>query len=304
MQMTDAIAQILPDGKRLHLQAGPIDLIIDADGNSAQVAQAFAQARVAFEPVLADLVTELVCLRTPLSDVVVPAGPVAKIMTDAAARFTAHNVTPMIAVAGAVADHILAAMLKGRDLDRVYVNNGGDIAFWLGDGQSFEIGIVSRVDAPEISLQARVCDTDNVQGIATSGWRGRSFSLGVADAVTVLAPTAALADAAATLIANEVDPGPCPQVTRCPANDLDPDSDLADRLIVTDVQSLSEHQIDVALSKAEKLVGQFIDAGHMIAASLSLQGHVRTMGNLANPFIETQISSETKSIVETQYAVG
>ena len=44
-----------------------------------------------------------------------------------------------------------------------------------------------------------------VRGIATSGWRGRSFSLGIADSVTVLAPTASAADAAATIIANAVD---------------------------------------------------------------------------------------------------
>ena len=44
-----------------------------------------------------------------------------------------------------------------------------------------------------------------MRGIATSGWRGRSFSLGIADAVTVLAATAAEADAAATVIANAVD---------------------------------------------------------------------------------------------------
>ncbi len=37
----------------------------------------------------------------------------------------------MAAVAGAVADHILAAMIAGRRLAKAYVNDGGDIALHL-----------------------------------------------------------------------------------------------------------------------------------------------------------------------------
>jgi uncharacterized protein len=65
-----------------------------------------------------------------------------------------------------------------------------------------------------------------VRGIATSGRHGRSLSLGIADSVTVLAATAAAADAAATLIANAVDLPGHAAVRRAPACSLDPDSDL------------------------------------------------------------------------------
>ena len=65
-----------------------------------------------------------------------------------------------------------------------------------------------------------------MRGIATSGWRGRSFSLGIADAVTVLADRAAAADAAATIIANAVDLPGHPAIVRVPACELAPDSDL------------------------------------------------------------------------------
>ena len=310
--MTGNFAKILPDGKRLHLQSGPIDLVIDADGDMSEVALAFEQASKAFEPVLVDLVSELAFLRSSLkpsslkgrelADTDGSCKTVAQIMVDAASRFADHNVTPMIAVAGSVADYILSAMRNERTLDRVYVNNGGDIALYLNDGRSFDIGIVERIDAPEISMKAHVTSMDPVRGVATSGWRGRSHSLGVADAVTVLAPTAALADAAATLIANVVDPGPCTEVTRSPARDLDPDTDLGDRLVTVDVQPLSAEQIDRALQAGQDLARSFADAGHIASASMSLQGSTRIAGRI-NTGINTNIAHNEPDL-EKQYAVG
>src|SRR5438445_257042 len=130
------------------------------------------------------------------------------------------------AVAGAVADEILAAMLAAAELDRAYVNNSGDIALHLAPGQSFAIGMVDRPDHPGLFGQARISASDGIGGIATSGRHGRSFSLGIADAVTILAANAAAADAAATVVANAVDLPNDPNVTRVPACDLDPQSDL------------------------------------------------------------------------------
>ena len=301
--MTEAFARMLPDGRRLHLQAGPIDLVIEADGKPDAVQQALVSAADAFQPILPDLVSELVMLRTPLVDgQLSPKGSVAKRMFDAAMKFAQHDVSPMIAVAGSVADFILQEMLAGNDLDRVYVNNGGDIALWLGEGQTFDIGIVSRFDAPEIDMTAQVSFADGIGGVATSGWRGRSFSLGVADAVTVLAPTAALADAAATLIANECDPGPCPQVQRTAARDLDPDSDLGDRQVTTDVAPLSDRQVRTALDQAEELAQEFVDAGLITAASVSLQGDVRVAGEIRQQEIHKIERHQNHG--EDQYAVG
>ena len=99
-------------------------------------------------------------------------------------------ITPMAAVAGSVADEMLAAMLAGRRLDKAYVNNGGDIAIHLAPGTTHD---ARRSPAPATALPTALLirADDPVRGIATSGWRGRSFSLGIADAVTVLAATAA-----------------------------------------------------------------------------------------------------------------
>ena len=96
----------------------------------------------------------------------------------------------MAAVAGSVAEEVLEAMLAAAALSRAFVNNGGDIALHLAPGTAYEIGLVDRPDRPSLFSTARIAAADPVRGIATSGWRGRSFSLGIADAVTVLAERA------------------------------------------------------------------------------------------------------------------
>ncbi|MFX7144802.1 hypothetical protein ABTI11_20165, partial [Acinetobacter baumannii] len=82
--------------------------------------------------------------------------------------------------------------------------------------------------------------------IATSDRHGRSFSRGIADAVTVLAKTASQADAAATIIANNVDLPGHPAIQRVPANELQPDSDLGSRLVTRAVGTLTEQEIETA----------------------------------------------------------
>ena len=126
-------------------------------------------------------------------------------------------ITPMAAVAGAVAEEILNAMTAAAELSRAYVNNGGDIALHLAPGEHFVAGMVERPDRPSLFGTATLDWAQPVRGIATSGWRGRSFSLGIADAVTVLADRAAMADAAATIIANAVDLPGHPAIVRVPA---------------------------------------------------------------------------------------
>src|SRR5258708_14478124 len=96
-------------------------------------------------------------------------------------------------------------------------------------------------------MRTMTIDADDVaRGVATSGRHGRSFSLGIADSVTVLARTASQADAAATVIANAVDLPGHPAITRRRASDLQPDSDLGARLVTRDVGRLSAAQIDRA----------------------------------------------------------
>src|SRR5262249_28174288 len=148
----------------------------------------------------------------------------------------AQFITPMAAVAGAVADELIAFFRSDPAITRAYVNNGGDIALHLTSGQTYRVGLyadlgrVKRREITGLDGDFEVTAEMSVRGVATSGWRGRSFSLGIADSVTVLAATAAEADAAATMIANRVNIDD-PAIQRAPANTLKDDTDLGDRLV-------------------------------------------------------------------------
>jgi len=268
----------LPDGRRLHLGHGPIDLIVEAFGPEREVAAAYRQVAGAFEGVLEGLVAELPALRRPLAAARPRlAGPVARRMLAAAWPHRAVFVTPMVAVAGAVADHMLAAMVAGRGLDRAYVNNGGDIALDLADGQGFRTGVVQRLQAPAIDGVAEITASMPVRGLATSGWRGRSHSLGIADAVTVLARSAAAADAAATLIANAVDVDH-PAITRRPASEVDDDTDLGERPVTVAVGRLDRRSVSRALDAGVTAAEAMRARGLVWGAVLALQGQVRVVG--------------------------
>jgi len=252
---------------RLHLQHGPIDLIIGAEGARED---AFAAAEARFATILQELVSELPLLRSPMP--VAPKKPVARRMARAATGYS-NFVTPMAAVAGAVADEVLAAMKK-TSVSKAYVNNGGDIALCLCAG-TFDIGIAG-LDASALG-KVTVRAGDGVAGIATSGQAGRSLSLGIADSVTVLAASAADADVAATLIANAVDVN-APEVVRERACDLDPDSDLGDRMVVTSYNGLALNQIKAALTAGEVFAGELVRQGRIKSAYLVLQGETRVVG--------------------------
>src|SRR5579863_4547102 len=225
-----ALIRMLPDGRRMHLHDGPIDLIVEANGTPRAVSAAYESAARRFVSVLDELCGELPLLRQPAhKHSERPRGVVARRMFAAVEPYCEECfVTPMAAVAGSVAEEILEAMTAAADIDGAYVNNGGDIAVHLGDRRSYKIGMVERPGDPSLFGYLEITSVDPVRGIATSGWRGRSFSLGIADAVTVLADCAATADAAATVIANAVNLPDHPAVTRVPARDISPDSDLGE----------------------------------------------------------------------------
>jgi ApbE superfamily uncharacterized protein (UPF0280 family) len=187
-------------------------------------------------------------------------------------------VTAMAAVAGAVADELLAAMRAAAPgITKAFVNDGGDIAVFAGPGEGLDIGMVALHAAPARDGALHITHGDGIGGVATSGRHGRSFSLGIADAVTVLARDAATADAAATLIANAVDI-PSPAIARAPARSLDPDSDLGDRLVTVRVGPLAEPEIAAALDAGAARADAWCRDGLIIAAALRLAGQARFAG--------------------------
>jgi ApbE superfamily uncharacterized protein (UPF0280 family) len=111
------------------------------------------------------------------------------------------GVGPMAAVAGAIAE------ATGRDLlaftPEILVENGGDI--YLKISKKRLVGIYAGQSALSKRIALEIMPGETPLGICTSsGTVGHSLSLGSADAVVVLSPSTALADAAATALCNMV----------------------------------------------------------------------------------------------------
>lgn len=275
--MSGPVAATTPDGSRLHLQHGPIDLIVEAWGSPSEVAAAYRRAWERFQPLLDELVAELPALRRALGEADPLSGPVARRMAAAVRPFADRFITPMAAVAGAVADEICGVMVSGSELRRAYVNDGGDIALFLTPGETLDVGLVPVPDRPALLGRATVRHDDLVRGVATSGRHGRSFSLGIADAVTVLADTAARADAAATLIANAVDLPGHPSIRRVPANELEPDTDLGSTMVTAEVGALTDDEAARALHAGVAEAERMRAEGLIAAAVLCLGDRVATV---------------------------
>jgi ApbE superfamily uncharacterized protein (UPF0280 family) len=275
--------RMLPDGRRLHLHDGPMDLIVEAFGSPTAVEAAYQAGCGRFVTVLDELCGELSFLRQPCSpDAPWPQGAVACRMVAAVMPYaTEYFITPMAAVAGAVAEQILAAMVSAAELSRAYVNDGGDIALHLSPGERFVVGMVERPERPSLLGTTLLHSGDPVRGIATSGWRGRSFSFGIADAVTVLADRAAAADAAATIIGNAVDLPGHPAIVRVPACELAPDTDLGSRRVTQAVGELTLPEVNRALEAGHRTAERLLRMGLIRSTALHLRGETRVVGVLA-----------------------
>lgn len=270
-------AHMLPDGRRLRLHDGPIDLIIGADGASDQIGKAYAAAAHRFATILDELCSGLSDLRKACGPE--PQGRVAQRMWQAILPYRDERfITPMAAVAGAVAEEILGCMTEAATLDRAYVNNGGDIALHLAGNAALKIGLVDRCDRPSLFATTVIAADHPCRGVATSGRGGRSFSLGIADAVTVLAASAPEADAAATVIANDVDLPGHPGIRRRRACELQPDSDLRDTPVTVDVGPLQPVEAEEALDRGVISATSLLARGLILAAALHLQGRTRCIG--------------------------
>ncbi len=269
---------LLPDG-RLLLEDGPIRLVVSIEADRAALALARAAAFRALDGLLGGLCEELPALRAPLGGRFPDAlrHPVARRMAEACWPHRARFVTPMAAVAGAVAERVRDAVASVPGVRGTCANNGGDVALHLAPGSApFRVGLVHDLAARAPDGMAVVRAGDGVRGVATSGWPGRSFSLGIADAVTVLAADAAEADVAATLIANAVD-AHHPAIRRAPARDLDPDSDLGDLLVTVGVGALPGRVVAEALARGLREAERMAERGLVAAALLRCQGQeVRT----------------------------
>jgi len=298
----NAQRSLLPDG-RWHFQHGPMDVVIGASGDPSALEDAHEDAWRRFCGILNELVQELPALRRPVQGPCPLEGPIARRMWHACEPYKSGFITPMAAVAGAVAQELMACYAVGG-VARAWVNNGGDIALHLAPSQSVRVGLyadLARLDHNQIrdgirtDGQFEVSSLLPVRGVATSGWRGRSFSLGIADSVTVLARTAAEADAAATVIANAVDLDDV-RVIRRPASELKDDCDLGLLPVTVEVPLLEPALVQQALRAGLRRAQALRAAGLIWSAALICQNQVAstdtaTLKTLENQRLGTRVGS-------------
>ena len=263
-----------------------MDIVIGADPvgphGPAAVEDAHENAWACFVPLLDELMQEWPVLRLPVQahQPCPLQGAVARRMWLACSPWAAqHFITPMAAVAGSVAQSLIASYDR-PGVARAWVNNGGDIALHLAPGQSARVGLYADLArlpvhgwGQDIPLDGAfdVTHAMPVRGVATSGWRGRSFSFGIADSVTVLAATAAQADAAASMIANAVKVNH-PGIVRQPAHSLRDMTDLGNMAVTVNVPALPPALVQQALQAGWQCARECQAQGWIAAAFLVCQG--------------------------------
>lgn len=260
---------------RLLLEYGPLHAVI-----WTVPAEFTAVAAAAALHALEHVAAHRVLVRRFIGEIL-PAGdlpPVVAAMIAATRVLKEPEATPMICVAGAIADAATdAAAAAGAAV--VTVNNGGDIALRLAPGRQIRVGLHSGLDAGAIAGTLTVTAADGIGGICTSGLGGRSLTRGIASAVTVLAPRAIAADAAASLVANQTYV-PYPGIEQAPARAVDPDSDLRDLAVTVRVppdlpDSVREEALRRGALEAERLGRTIHGAVLFVGSRRRLAGNVR-----------------------------
>jgi len=133
-----------------------------------------------------------------LTPIPAPDNPlVAKMMAQAAQK---ADVGPMAAVAGAIADLAVEAMLR-TGCQVAVVENGGEIM--AQSNQPVDVAVAAGEEPLSRRFGFRL--TEFPIGVATSSGRfSHAFSFGDAEAATVFCKNASIADAAATAVGNVV----------------------------------------------------------------------------------------------------
>ncbi len=268
-----------PSGETVTAAWGPMHLVIKAEKNGRpQIDAAREAAQTAFDCLARVAAWRGAFRRSALAFTPPPDDPLAATMVTAVAAVGAADLTPMAAVAGTIADAV-ADRLVTMGMHRAVVNNGGDIAVRLAGGQSVRVGLRSAIDDPGIAWVLTLDDRESDWGVATSGLGGRSFTRGIASAVTVVAERTAVADAAATAVANACNVED-ENIMRRPAEALDPDTDIAGLTVTVRVGPIHPVRQQRALARAAENAEALCEAGLIRGAVISLGRLSATAGGI------------------------
>jgi len=188
-------------------------------------------------------------------------------MIEATKKMEEPDLTPLAAVAGTTAD-VVADFMFSRGGTKIIVDNGGDIAIRLREGEVARVGIKTEIDAKQPTYLISIDSTMGIGGVATSGLGGRSFTKGIASAATVISESASFSDAAATVIGNFTN-AEDPNIVRFLAEKIYLDTDIAGEWVTVKAGKLSEEKIEEALnnglSKAYSVYQRVLIKGALIA---------------------------------------
>jgi len=199
-------------------------------------------------------------------------------MIEATKKMEEQDLTPLAAVAGTASD-VVADSMFSKGGTKIIVDNGGDIAIRLREGEVARVGVKTEIDANQPDYLISIDSAMGIGGVATSGLGGRSFTKGIASAVTVLSQTAAFSDAAATVIGNFTNVED-PNIMRSQAEKIYPDTDIAEEWVTIKVGKLSQEKIGEALNNGLTKAYTICQRGLIHGALIALQGRVAWTNSL------------------------
>ncbi|NWG03729.1 MAG: UPF0280 family protein [Syntrophaceae bacterium] len=265
--------QVLPDGIVL-VDYGPMRMFISASENGKPLIQLAEEGAQQAIRVLEDLAKYLPVIKRKSFELEIEEmyPDVVRRMIESTQKMEEPDLTPLAAVAGTSSD-VVADFIFGRGGTKIIVDNGGDIAIRLKEGEVATVGVKTEIDAKEPMYLISIDSTMGIGGIATSGLGGRSFTKGIASAATVLSENASLADAAATVIGNftQIED---PNIMRSLAEKIYPDTDIAGEWVTVKVGKLSQEKIEEALKRGLSKTYSIHQKGLIYGALIALQGKV------------------------------
>ena len=200
-------------------------------------------------------------------------------MIEVTKKMREPDLTPLAAVAGAASD-VVADFILGKGGTKIIVDNGGDIAIRLREGDVARVGVKTEIDAKRPTYLISIDSAMRMGGVATSGLGGRSFTKGIASAATALSETASLSDAAATVIGNCTNAEDA-NIARSLAEEIYPDTDLVGEWVTTKVGKLSQEKIEEALKNGLSKADSICRKGLIQGALVALRGKVVWTDSLA-----------------------
>jgi len=199
-------------------------------------------------------------------------------MIEATKKMGETDLTPLAAVAGTTAD-MVADFMFSRGGTKIIVDNGGDVAIRLREGEVARVGIKTEIDAKQPTYLISIDPSMKIGGVATSGLGGRSFTKGIASAATVLSEAASFSDAAATVIGNFTNIED-QEVSRSLAEKIYPDTDIAGEWVTVKVGRLCEEKIEKALTNGLSKANSICEKGLIKGVFIALQGKAVWTGSI------------------------